>query len=171
MAGTEARVVDPATGVDVPPGTAGEIWVRGPQVMQGYLGHPQATAATLVDGEWLRTGDLGRADDEGRFWIVDRVKELIKYKGYQVAPAELEAVLLAHPDVVDAAVIGVAHPTAGEAPKAFVVASTPLDAGELMAWVAARVAPYKRIREVAFVDAIPRSPAGKILRRLLRDPS
>jgi acyl-CoA synthetase (AMP-forming)/AMP-acid ligase II len=169
MANTEARVVDPATGIDVAPGTAGEIWLRGPQVMQGYLGHPEATAASLVDGEWLRTGDLGRADDEGRFWIVDRVKELIKYKGYQVAPAELEAVLLAHPDVVDAAVVGVAHPTAGEAPKAFVVTSRQVDADALMDWVGGRVAPYKRVRDVAFVAAIPRSPSGKILRRLLRE--
>jgi acyl-coenzyme A synthetase/AMP-(fatty) acid ligase len=122
----------------------------------------------LVEGRWLRTGGLVRADDGGVFWVVDRLKELIKYKGYQVAPAELEAVLLAHPDVRDAAVVGVPHAQGGEAPKAFVVADSALDGAELMGWVAARVAPYKKIRQVEFVEEIPRSPSGKILRRLLR---
>ncbi len=160
---TEARLVDPATGEDA---AQGELWVRGPQVMAGYLDNPTATAETVVDG-WLRTGDIARVDD-GVFRIVDRLKELIKYKGYQVAPAELEALLLTHPDVLDAAVIGVPHAEGGEAPKAFVVSATSTDPDALMAWVAARVAPYKKVRSVEFVDAIPKSPSGKILRRLLR---
>jgi acyl-CoA synthetase (AMP-forming)/AMP-acid ligase II len=162
--GTEARL-EPMDGRE---DGAGELWLRGPQVTPGYLDDPTATAATLVDG-WLRTGDVVTVDDEGRFWVVDRVKELIKYKGYQVAPAELEALLTGHPAVADAAVVGVPDPAAGELPKAYVVPAGALDDGELLAWVAERVAPYKRIRLVEQVDAIPRSPAGKILRRVLRD--
>ena len=163
LPGTSARLVDLATGVD---GVEGELWVRGPQVMAGYLNNPVATSATLVDG-WLRTGDVARVDD-GVFRIVDRVKELIKYKGYQVAPAELEAVLLGHPGVSDVAVVGVPHAEGGEAPKAFVVADAEVEGEELMAWVAERVAPYKKVRAVEFVEEIPKSPSGKILRRLLR---
>jgi len=151
----------------VAPGQTGELLIRGPQVMAGYLDNPEATAATVTDG-WLHTGDLVRVGEDGVFWIVDRLKELIKYKGYQVAPAELESVLLTHPDVRDAAVVGVPHAEGGEAPKAFVVAGKPLDAGEVMDFVAARVAPYKKIREVEFVGEIPKSPTGKILRRLLK---
>lgn len=164
---TQARLVEPGTDVDVEPGETGELLIRGPQVMAGYLNNPKATGEAITDG-WLHTGDLVRVDDQGVFWIVDRLKELIKYKGYQVAPAELEAVLLTHPDVLDAAVIGIPHDEGGEAPKAFVVTARPLEAGELMAWVAERVAPYKKVRAVEFVDAIPKSPAGKILRRLLK---
>jgi acyl-CoA synthetase (AMP-forming)/AMP-acid ligase II len=163
---TEARLVAPGTDDDVEPGTPGELLIRGPQVMAGYLGNPEATAITVTDG-WLHTGDLVRVDEDGVFWVVDRIKELIKYKGYQVAPAELEALLLTHPDVADAAVIGVPHPEGGEAPKAFVVARGALAGDDLLAWVAERVAPYKKIRGVEFVDAIPKSPSGKILRRLL----
>ncbi|MCO1660966.1 AMP-binding protein [Pseudonocardia humida] len=167
LAGTDGRLVDPATGEDAAPGEPGELWVRGPQVMPGYLDDPGATAATLVDG-WLRTGDIARVDDDGVFWIVDRLKELIKYKGYQVPPAELEALLLTHPDVLDAAVVGVPHAEGGEAPKAFVVAARPVGAEALMDWVAERVAPYKKVRAVEFVERIPKSPTGKILRRELR---
>jgi acyl-CoA synthetase (AMP-forming)/AMP-acid ligase II len=167
---TEARIVDPVDGVDVEPGRTGELWVRGPQVMAGYLGNPQATAETVVDG-WLRTGDLARVDSDGIFWIVDRLKELIKYKGYQVAPAELESLLLTHPDVADVAVVGVPHGGGGEAPKAFVVARRAMNGEELMAWVAGRVAPYKKVREVEFVEAIPKSASGKVLRRLLTPSS
>ncbi|PXY27954.1 AMP-binding protein [Prauserella muralis] len=166
--GTEARLVVPGTDTDVEPGEAGELLVRGPQVMAGYLDNPEATAATITDG-WLHTGDIARVDGDGVFWIVDRLKELIKYKGYQVAPAELEAVLLSHPRVLDAAVIGVPHAEGGEAPKAFVVADGGLTAEDLLAWVAERVAPYKKIRDVEFVDEIPKSPTGKILRRVLKD--
>jgi acyl-CoA synthetase (AMP-forming)/AMP-acid ligase II len=166
---TEARLVDPQTGEDVGEGEEGEIWVRGPQVMRGYLNNPEATAETLVDDGWLRTGDIGRVDDDGFFYIVDRLKELIKYKGYQVPPAELEAVLVSHPQVKDAGVIGVPSEEGGEAPKACVVAEGDLDPDELMAYVAERVAPYKRIREIELVDEIPKSASGKILRRVLRD--
>jgi acyl-CoA synthetase (AMP-forming)/AMP-acid ligase II len=166
---TEARLVDPETGEDVAEGEAGEIWVRGPQVMRGYLNNPEATADTLVEDGWLRTGDIARIDPDGFTFIVDRLKELIKYKGYQVPPAELEAVLVSHPKVKDAGVIGVPMEDGGEAPKACVVADGDLDADELMAYVAERVAPYKRIREVEFVDEIPKSASGKILRRLLRE--
>jgi acyl-CoA synthetase (AMP-forming)/AMP-acid ligase II len=166
---TEARLVDPETGEDVAEGEEGEIWVRGPQVMKGYLNNPEATAETLVEDDWLRTGDIARIDPDGFTFIVDRLKELIKYKGHQVPPAELEAVVVSHPKVKDAGVIGVPMDDGGESPKAYVVADDGLDAEELMAWVAERVAPYKRIREVEFVDEIPKSASGKILRRLLRE--
>jgi len=165
MPNTECRLVDPS-GEDDP--TEGEIWVRGPQVMVGYLNNPGATAETLTEDGWLRTGDVGRLDGDV-FYVVDRVKELIKYKGYQVAPAELEALLLTHPGVADAAVVPLRDEEAGEVPKAFVVAVGELDTDELMAWVAERVAPYKRIRAVECIQSIPKSPSGKILRRLLRD--
>ena len=166
---TEARLVDPETEEDVPEGEQGEIWIRGPQVMRGYLNNPEATAETLVEDGWLRTGDIARIDAEGFTFIVDRLKELIKYKGYQVPPAELEAVLVSHPKVKDAGVIGVPMDDGGEAPKAFVVAEDGVDAEELMAYVAEQVAPYKKIREVEFVDEIPKSASGKILRRVLRE--
>ena len=165
---TEGRLVDPQTGEDSE--QAGEIWIRGPQVMRGYLADDEATAATLTGDGWLKTGDVARLDD-GEIWrIVDRVKELIKYKGYQVPPAELEALLVGHPGVVDAAVIPFVDEAGGEAPKACVVpAGDGLDTDQLIAWVAERVAPYKQIRAVEIVPEIPRSASGKILRRLLRD--
>jgi acyl-CoA synthetase (AMP-forming)/AMP-acid ligase II len=166
---TEARLVDPETGEDVPEGEEGEIWIRGPQVMKGYLNNPAATAETLTDDGWLRTGDIGRIDENGFFFIVDRLKELIKYKGYQVPPAELEAVLVSHPKVKDAGVIGVSNEDGEEVPKACVVADGELDSEELMTYVAERVAPYKRVREVEFVDEVPKSASGKILRRVLRE--
>ena len=166
---TEMRVVDPATGADVSRGETGELLVRGPQVMKGYLNAPEATAAMLDPDSWLHTGDLGMVDEQGYVFIVDRVKELIKYKGLQVAPAELEAVLLSHPKVADAAVVRFPDEEAGEVPKAFVVARDPVDPGELMAYVAGRVAPHKKIRQVEFVDEIPKAASGKILRRLLMD--
>ena len=166
---TEMRVVDPATGADVSRGETGELLVRGPQVMKGYLNAPEATAAMLDPDGWLHTGDLGMVDEQGYVFIVDRVKELIKYKGLQVAPAELEAVLLSHPKVSDAAVVRFPDEEAGEVPKAFVVARDPVDPGELMAYVAERVAPHKKIRQVEFVDEIPKAASGKILRRLLMD--
>jgi len=164
---TEARIVDPATNRDADLGEPGELWIRGPQVMQGYLRQPEATAHTVTEG-WLHTGDLVQIRD-GNFYVIDRLKELIKYSGFQVAPAELEALLLTHPHVLDAAVIGVTHPTAGEAPKAYVVPNGSVDAAELLAWTAARVASYKKIREIEFVEEIPKSPTGKILRRVLKE--
>jgi len=136
--------------------------------LRGYFGQPLATAATLTIDGWVRTGDIGYFDDHGHLYITDRLKELVKVKGYQVAPAELEALLLTHPDVADAAVIGRPDDRAGEVPVAYVVARGTLDAPALKAWVAERVADYKRIAEVLACDAIPKSPTGKILRRALR---
>ncbi|MBV9581488.1 MAG: AMP-binding protein [Chloroflexi bacterium] len=165
----ECLVVDPASGEGLARGEQGEIWVRGPVVMQGYLGRPEATAATIdVDG-WLHTGDVGYVDADGDVFIVDRVKELIKYKGLQVAPAELEAILLGHPAVADAAVIPSPDEEAGEVPKAFVVLKTPTSPEDIMAFVAERVAPHKKIRLLETVDSIPKSSTGKILRRVLVD--
>jgi len=166
---TECKLVDPESGEAVGPGERGEVWVRGPQVMQGYLGNEEATAATIDADGWLHTGDIGIADEEGYCTIVDRLKELIKYKGYQVPPAELEALLLTHPAVVDAAVVGVPDEEAGELPKAFVVVAegAELDHQELIAWVGERVAPQKRIRLVEEIEAVPKSASGKILRREL----
>ena len=166
---TEARLVDPETGKDVPEGEEGEIWIRGPQVMKGYLNNREATDEIFTGEGWLRTGDIGRIDGDGFFYIVDRVKELIKYKGYQVAPAELEAVLVSHPKVKDAGVIGVPNEEGEEIPKACVVVEDGIEGEELMAYVSERVAPYKRIREVELVDEVPKSASGKILRRLLRE--
>jgi 4-coumarate--CoA ligase len=171
----DARIVDIETGddVEVPPegwsGT-GELWVRGPNVMLGYLDDPEATAHTLDADGFLHTGDIARANADGSFQIVDRLKELIKYKAYQVPPAELEALLLTHPEIDDAAVVGAADEEAGEIPKAFVVrrAGSSLDEEAVMAFVAEHVAPYKRVRAVAFVDAVPKSSSGKILRKDLR---
>ena len=164
---SECVVVDPATGEAVTRGQQGEIWVRGPLIMRGYLGNPDATAATIDSDGWLHTGDVGYVDDDGDVFIVDRVKELIKYKGLQVAPAELEGILLAHPAVADAAVIPSQDEEAGEVPMAFIVEKAPTSADELMAFVAERVAPHKKIRKLQFIDAIPKSASGKILRRVL----
>ncbi|MFF6803650.1 AMP-binding protein [Streptomyces sp. NPDC012616] len=173
IAGTEMRIVsldDP--GKDLGVGEAGEILIRGPQVMKGYLGRPDATADMIDDAGWLHTGDVGRVDEDGWLFVVDRVKELIKYKGFQVAPAELEALLLTHPQIADAAVIGVYDDDGNEVPHAFVVrrpTAPDLAAGEVAMYVAERVAPYKRVRHVTFVDAVPRAASGKILRRKLRE--
>jgi acyl-CoA synthetase (AMP-forming)/AMP-acid ligase II len=167
VADTECRIVDAATGRDVEVGQDGELWLRGPQVMRGYFNRPEETRATLDADGWLHTGDIVRVDDEGDFFIVDRLKELIKYKGMQVAPAELESVLLSHPAVADAAVVPLKDVDAGEIPRAFVALKGEASAEELMAYVAERVAPYKKVRRVDFVDAIPKSASGKILRRLL----
>ena len=173
--GTEMRIVsldDP--GRDLGVGEAGEIVIRGPQVMKGYLGRPDATAA-MIDAEgWLRTGDVGRVDADGWLFVVDRVKELIKYKGFQVAPAELEALLLTHPGIADAAVVGAYDEERNEVPHAFVVrqpSAAELSEGEVMMFVAERVAPYKRVRRVTFVEGVPRAASGKILRRELRGRS
>jgi acyl-CoA synthetase (AMP-forming)/AMP-acid ligase II len=172
LPGTEARVIDCASGLDVGPGQPGEMLIRTPGTMRCYLDNPEATAATIDADGWLHTGDVVVADREGWFQVVDRVKELIKYKGSQVAPATLEAILLAHPAVADAAVIGRPDEEAGEIPTAVVVLSQPAaDTGpvgrELMAYVAQQVAPHEKIRRVEFVTEIPKSPSGKILRREL----
>jgi len=168
MPNTECRIVDVASGEEVPVGEQGEIQVRGPIVMQGYFGQAGATAATIDDEGWLRTGDIGYVDADGDFFIVDRTKELIKFKGFQVAPAELESVLLANPAIADACVIGIADEEAGEVPKAYVVKKGEIGADEVMAWVAERVAPFKKLRAVEFIDQLPKSPTGKLLRRVLK---
>ena len=164
----EWKVVDIENREMLPPGEHGEICVRAPSLMTGYLNNPEATAETLDAEGWLYTGDIGYADSEGRCFLVDRLKELIKYKGYQVAPAELEALLLSHPNVADAGVIPIADDEAGEVPKAFVVTNGEVEASVLQAFVAERVAPYKKLREIEFVESLPKSPAGKLLRRVLK---
>jgi acyl-CoA synthetase (AMP-forming)/AMP-acid ligase II len=167
--GTEARLIDPQTGADAEQGDAGELWVRGPQVMQGYHGLPDDTAATITPDGWLRTGDLVAIRDDGQLEIRDRLKELIKVKGASVAPAEIELVLRQHPAVRDAGVIGVPDADRGEAPIAFVALDGPAEPDELDAFVAARLAGYKRPREIVVVDELPRLLTGKLLRRALRE--
>lgn len=164
---TEVMVVDVATGKPLGRNENGEIWMRGPQVMKGYLNNPEATIATVDADGWLHSGDIGYIDDEGFFYIVDRLKELIKYKGFQVAPAELEALLLSHPAISDVAVIPSPDEEAGEVPKAFVVLKGEATAEEIMAWVAERVSPQKKVRRIEFVNEVPKSLSGKILRRIL----
>jgi len=170
-----SKIIDAETGdeIDVPAeglSETGELWFKGPNVMAGYLNNEEATKETIDDDGWLHTGDLARVDANGCVYIVDRLKELIKYKGYQVPPAELEAVLLSHPSIADAAVVGVVDDAGEEVPKAFVVKQSDADLSEdeVMEFVAGQVAPYKKVRQVAFIDAIPKSAAGKILRKDLR---
>lgn len=171
-----SKLVDPETGneIEIPAeglSETGELWFKGPNVMAGYLGNEEATRETIDADGFLHTGDLAQVDANGCVYVVDRLKELIKYKGYQVPPAELEAVLLGHPGIADAAVIGVQDGESGEeVPKAFVVKqpSSEMSADEVIAFVAGQVAPYKKVRQVEFIDAIPKSSAGKILRRELR---
>ena len=168
---TQTRIVDPLTQQEVGVGQDGEICVRGPQVMLGYLNNAAATQAMLEPSGWLHTGDIGHLDEDGHLFVVDRLKELIKVKGFQVPPAELEALLLTHPAVADAAVVGVPDDEAGEVPVAYVVLRTGAEADEdaIMAFVAERVAHYKRVKRVVITDAIPKSASGKILRRVLRN--
>jgi long-chain acyl-CoA synthetase len=171
--GTEQKVVDIETGtIELGVGEEGELIVRGPQVMQGYWKAPEATAEALRDG-WLYTGDIGWRDEQGYITITDRKKELIKYKGFSVAPAQVEALLLEHPAVADVAVIAKPYEESGEIPKAFVVLRQEfegqLSADELMNWANGKLATYKNVREVEFVDTIPRNPSGKILRRILKE--
>jgi acyl-CoA synthetase (AMP-forming)/AMP-acid ligase II len=169
------KIVDPetCTEIDVPDqgrSAAGELWVKGPHVMAGYLGNEQATADIIDADGFLHTGDLASVDADGCVYIVDRLKELIKYKGYQVAPAELEALLLTHPSIVDVGVVGISDTESGEIPKAFVVTlpGTDLTDADVMKFVAERSAPYKKIRRVEFIDAVPKSASGKILRKVLK---
>lgn len=170
-----SKIVDAETGDEINPpaeglSATGELWFKGPNVMAGYLNNEEATNATIDAQGWLHTGDLAQVDANGCVYIVDRLKELIKYKGYQVPPAELEAVLLTHPQIADAAVVGVPDDDGEEVPKAFVVAQpgSELTAEEVIEFVAGQVAPYKKVRRVAFIDAIPKSASGKILRKDLR---
>jgi acyl-CoA synthetase (AMP-forming)/AMP-acid ligase II len=166
---TEVKVADVESGAALGPNERGEILVRGPQVMKGYLNNPEATALSIDNEGWIHTGDIGYGDEEGMFFIVDRLKELIKYKGFQVAPAELEALLLTHPFIADAAVIPVPDQEAGEIPKAFIVLKSGkvLTGEEVKIWVSERVSSHKKIRCVEFIDVIPKSASGKILRRIL----
>ncbi|QNP63838.1 4-coumarate--CoA ligase family protein [Streptomyces genisteinicus] len=171
LPGTEMRILALDGSGDLGPGEEGEIAIRGPQVMKGYLGRPDATAAMIDEDGWVHTGDVGRVDEDGWLFVVDRVKELIKYKGFQVAPAELEALLLTHESVADAAVIGVVDDEGNEIPKAYVVRQPghdALTADDVMAFVAERVSPYKKVRRIEFTGGIPRAASGKILRRELR---
>lgn len=167
--GMEARIVDPETLADLAPGHEGEVWLRGPNVMKGYHRNPEATARMITPDGWLRTGDLGVTDADGYLTICDRLKELIKVKGFQVAPAEVEAALLTCPGVADAAVVGRPDDEAGEVPVAFVVAQKDLAPTEdaVLAHLAAQLASYKLPRFIRFVDTIPKSASGKILRRML----
>ncbi|MEX1255868.1 MAG: AMP-binding protein [Dehalococcoidia bacterium] len=169
---TLEKVVDAESLAELPVGETGELLIQGPQVMLGYWKNPDATAASIIgEGEdrWLRTGDIARLDEDGYVYIVDRAKEMIKYKGYQVAPAELEGVIMEHPSVLDAAVIPKRDFEAGEVPKAFVVLREGREASarDVMLFVEERVAPYKKLRELEFVPSIPKTASGKILRREL----
>jgi acyl-CoA synthetase (AMP-forming)/AMP-acid ligase II len=171
---TEVKVVGVGTDVELRAGEAGELWIRGPQIMKGYLNRPDETASCLDREGWYHTGDVGYVDEDGYFFVVDRTKELIKYKGLQVAPAELEALLLTHPAVHDAAVVRTPDEEAGEVPKAYVVLKPDTGphtstAESITTWVAERVAPHKRIRALEFIEQIPKSASGKILRRMLMD--
>ncbi|EOM77229.1 4-coumarate--CoA ligase family protein [Rhodococcus rhodnii] len=179
VANMECKLVDPGTGEEVEylaegsteVSAPGELWCKGPNVMLGYLGNEQATADTLDSDGYLHTGDIATVDGKGVVTIVDRLKELIKYKGYQVPPAELEALLLTHPQIADAAVIGVQDEDGEEVPKAFVVkqaGAEELTADDVIAFVAERVSPHKKVRRVEFIDIVPKSAAGKILRKDLR---
>jgi acyl-CoA synthetase (AMP-forming)/AMP-acid ligase II len=176
----ECRLVDPASGEEIgipAEGTSapGHLLCRGPNVMLGYLNRPEETADTLDADGFLHTGDIATVRADGVVTIVDRLKELIKYKGYQIAPAELEALLLTHPGIADAAVIGTLDADGQEVPMAFVVRQPgaegdQLDEAAVEEFVAARVAPFKKIRRVEFIDAVPKSASGKILRRVLKTP-
>lgn len=167
---TSCKIVDPDTMKTLPIGEEGELWIKGPQIMQGYLNNPKATAETITEDGWLRTGDIARIDADGYLFIVDRLKELIKYKGFQVAPAELEAKLVAMEGVVDAAVIGLPDNEAGELPIAFVIrAEDGPGETEIRAHFENSLATYKQLHQIRFVSEIPKSASGKILRRLLRD--
>lgn len=175
---TQSRIVD-SVGRDLPPNCEGELWVKGPQVMMGYLNNSRATAETLDKDGWLHTGDLAMIDEDGYLTIVDRVKELIKYKGFQVAPAELEALIITHPAVADVAVIGTPDEEAGEVPKAYIVlanesktqssAELAQIADDIKSYVLDNLAHYKAIHFIEWINAIPKSASGKILRRNLRD--
>jgi len=171
VSNTQSRLVDPDTGEDQGVGGRGELWVRGPQVMTGYLNNPSATAETIDQQGWLHTGDIAVIDEHGHMTIVDRLKELIKFKGFQVAPAELEALLITHPKIADVAVIGIPDDEAGEIPKAFVT-TTPGDSitlEEIQALVSEHLVSYKQIKQFEIIDSIPKSASGKILRKDLRN--
>ena len=167
---TELRVVHPERGDVLSAGETGELQARGPQTMLGYLNRPEDTAEMITSDGWVRTGDLGHVDADGSIVVVDRIKELIKVNAFQVAPAEVEAVIVGHPAVADVAVVGAPDARSGETPVAFVVAWRNIAPGELNAWIDGRLAPYKRPSAIHFVDQLPRTPSGKLLRRQLSPP-
>lgn len=168
--GMESKIIHIETLKPLPPNQLGEIWIRGPNLMQEYFRNKEATEQTMDKHGWLHTGDLGYFDEKGRIYVVDRLKELIKYKGYQVAPAELEALLVSHPEIMDAAVVPYVDEEAGEIPMAYVVikSGSSISGEDVQSFIAKQVAPFKRIRKVAFTDVIPKAASGKILRRELR---
>ncbi|CAM6129004.1 unnamed protein product [Calypogeia fissa] len=170
-ANMQAKIVDLDSGKPLPSNQKGELWIRGPFVMEGYLNNEKATAETLDKDGWLHSGDIAYFDEAGYLFIVDRLKELIKYNGLQVAPAELEGLLHSHPEILDVAVTGFPDERTGQIPVAFVVRkSSSLTEEDVMSFVAKQVAPYKKVRKVFFVEIIPKSPSGKILRRELKAP-
>ena len=164
---TYSKIIDTESGKELGINEQGEVLIKGPHVMKGYLNNEEATKHCIDEDGWFHTGDIGYADEDGYFFIVDRVKELIKYKAYQVAPAELEAILVSHEAIADAAVIPSPDEEAGEIPKGFIVLSSEISAEEIMKFVAEQVAPHKKIRKIEIVDEIPKSASGKILRRVL----
>ncbi|CAH9137724.1 unnamed protein product [Cuscuta epithymum] len=166
----EAKVVDWNTSLPSPPNCKGELWLRGPSIMKGYQNNIEATKSTLDDEGWLHTGDIVYFDCEGYLYVNDRLKEIIKYKGFQIAPADLEAVLISHPDIIDAGVTSASEDEVGEIPVAFVVKrnNSELSEADIIAFVAQQVAPYKKVRRVYFTTSIPKSPTGKILRKEMR---
>ncbi|KAL0453466.1 UNVERIFIED_CONTAM: 4-coumarate--CoA ligase [Sesamum latifolium] len=164
------KIIDPSTGVSLPRNQTGEICIRGDAVMKGYYNEPEATKRTIDKEGWLHSGDIGYVDDDDEVFIVDRLKELIKYKGFHVAPAELEALLIAHPSISDAAVVPMKDEAAGEVPVAFVVPAngSSITHQEIKHYISQQVVSYKRISRVLFIDEIPKAPSGKILRKKLR---
>jgi acyl-CoA synthetase (AMP-forming)/AMP-acid ligase II len=168
--GTEIRIVDPENGAHVPVGEPGEIWVRSNQNMSGYLNRPEATAETITADDWVRTGDVGRLDADGYVYVEDRLKDLIITGGENVYGPEVESALIEHPDIADAAVIGVPDDFWGESVKAIVVATTELDPAEVIEFCRRHLAGYKCPRTVDFVESLPRNASGKILKNELREP-